>query len=258
MRFLLGSRTMAPIDRLLEFFRHEIGAEAQSGFARLSRIPDSHLARRIAHYQSLTESDKQGFLDCCAHVAHCCYGFVIGTPQNDYTQHPYFAVWRATGVGSLAWRRQSVPLLRAMVQQYKIDSFRGVRSCVTKEEFEFASSIRSVKAPELRKWVRAALKPLGYYKVDELGDYCCRKGNQEFRVHVDFGGRSAQLRYCVARPEFTGVHLLHQFCFERALGFGNGDWDYIVEENVDETLSLFAQAVSYSVELPERIREATG
>jgi hypothetical protein len=110
----------------------------------------------------------------------------------------------------------------------------------------------------LRKRVRAALKPLGYFKIDELGYYHCRAHDREFTVHVDFGGRSAQLRYCVALPEFAGVHQLSQFCFERALGFGHGDWDYIVEENVDEAIATFGEAISYCVELPGRIgSEAT-
>jgi hypothetical protein len=151
-----------------------------------------------------------------------------------------------------------VPLLRAAVQQYKIDAQRGVPSCVSEAEFKLASSVRSVKAPEMRKRVRAALKPLGYYKVDDLGYYRCRNDDREFFVHADYGGRSAQLRYCVAMPEFPDVHPLSQFCFERALGFGHGDWDYIVEDNVDTAMALFADVVRYCVALPDRIRaEAT-
>jgi hypothetical protein len=153
---------------------------------------------------------------------------------------------------------RSVPLLRATVQQYKIDTQRGVASCVSEEEFRLASSVRSVKAPELRKRVRAALKPLGYYKIDELGYYRCRGDTREFLVHVDYGGRSAQLRYCVAMPEFPDVHPLSQFCFERALGFGLGDWDYIIEENVDDAMTLFAEVVRYCVALPDRIRAEAG
>lgn len=75
-------------------------------------------------------------------------------------------------------------------------------------------------------------------------------------MNIDFGGRNAQLRYCVARPEFKGVHPLLQFRFERALGFGLGDWDYIVEENVDDVFSLFVEVVQYCFDLPDRIEAA--
>ncbi len=213
---------------------------------------------KLAHYRSLSQADKLAFADCCAHWAHACYGFVVGAPAFDHTQHPFFSQWSGTLTSGNWDTQKSVPLLRAAVQQYKIDTQRGIESSVTREQFEYASSIRSIKVPELRNRVRAALKPFGYYRIDELGYYCCRQGEREFRVHVDYGGRSAQLRYVVARPEFKDVHPLLQFRFERALGFGQGDWDFIVAENVDDALSLFADVVAYSYALPDRIRAEVG
>ena len=109
----------------------------------------------------------------------------------------------------------------------------------------------------LRKRVRAALKPFGLYETDRLGNYWCEQGQQKFSVNVDFGGRNAQLRYSVAFPEFKDVHHLSQFRFERALGFGLGDWDYIIEENVEDAFLLFGELIRYCFELPGRIRTAT-
>ncbi len=103
------------------------------------------------------------------------------------------------------------------------------------------------------------MRPLGYDKVDDLGYYRCLSDGREFLVHVDYGGSSiAQLRYCVSMPDFALVHPLSQFCFERAPGFGFGNWGFIVEENVDDALATFAEAVRYCILLPDRIRaEAT-
>ena len=151
---------------------------------------------------------------------------------------------------------KSVPLLRSMVQQYKIDRHNRVQSSVTREQFEHASAVRSVKAPELRKRVRAALTAFGYYESDFLGNYWCKIGKKKFAVNLDFGGRSAQLRYSVVRPEFKEVHPLLAFRFEPALGFGLGDWDCIVEENVDDVFSLFVDVVQYCFDLPDRIKAA--
>jgi hypothetical protein len=206
----------------------------------------------------LSESDKLAFLDCCAHWASAYYSFVIKLPRMSLTNHPFFSKWSQ----GPSWTRdfdnqKSVPLMRSMVQQYKIDLHNKVHSHVTKEQFERASSVRSIKALELRKRVRAALKPLGHYEIDVLGNYWCRNGKQKFFVNLDFGGRHSQLRYCVIRPEFKGIHPLLQFRFERAMGFGSGDWNYIVEENVDAVFSLFAEVVQFSFDLPDRIRVAT-
>jgi hypothetical protein len=240
--------------RLRDFFLREIDAEERAGFPRLSRIPDSDVASQITYYKSLSDEDRRSFRDCCAHWASGCYGFVINAPPPGPFSHPFFEKWNPVRRGGLSDMRRSVPYLRLVVAAFKDDARRGVPSRISEEEFKFASAVRSVKAPELRKRVRAALKPLGYYKIDELGYYRCRKDGREFMVDVDYGGRSAQLRYCVAMPEFAHVHPLSQFCFERALGFGLGDWDYIVEENVDDTMALFAEVIDYCLALPARIR----
>jgi hypothetical protein len=254
---MTSSKQLARLKRLQEFFRSEIQAEVQSGFQRLARIPDSHVFDKLRYYGSLSEGDKRAFMDCCAHWASAYYGFVAKMPGLSLTDHPFFSKWSR----GPSWLRdfdgvKSVPLLRSMVQQYKIDLHNKAHSSITKEQFERASSIRSIKAPELRKRVRGALKIFGHYETDVLGNYWCRKGRQKFYVNVDFGGRYAQLRYSVARPEFKGVHPLSQFRFERAMGFGLGNWDYIVEENVDDVISLFAEVVEYSFDLPDRLRVA--
>jgi hypothetical protein len=245
---------MTASTRLLNFFLREIDGEEQGGFARLLRIPDSHVVSQLSYYRSLGHEDRRSFSECCAQWACACYGFVVNAPQIDHTRHPFFERWRASARGDFSGVRRSVPRLRAAAQQYNLDAERGVPSCVSEEEFRVASSVRSVKAQDLRKRVRAALIPLGYYKVDDLGYYRCRNEEREFLVHVDYGGRSAQLRYRVAMPEFSEVHPLSQFCFERAVGFGLGDWDYIVEENLDGTMTIFTDVVRYCVDLPDRIR----
>lgn len=246
------------MNRLLDFFLREIDTEEAVGFARLSRVPDSYVASQLAYYRSLGESDARAFRNCCAHWACACYGFVVGAPRIDHAKHPFFDRWNPVRRGDLGGIRRSVPLLRAAVRQYKVDAHRGVPSYMTGEEFEAASSVRPVKAQELRKRVRAALEPLGYYQIDDLGYYRCRAESREFLVHVDYGGRSARLRYRVAMPEFADVHPLGQFCFERALGFGLGDWDYIIDENVDDVMDLFTDVVRYCVALPDRIRAEAG
>jgi hypothetical protein len=144
-----------------------------------------------------------------------------------------------------------------MVQQYKIDKYRGNPSSISDAQFALACSIRPVKLSERRRRVRASLKTLGLVKVDDLGFYRCHHAGNDFSVHVDFGGRHAQLRYVVSFPEFKSRHPLTQFGFERALGFGWGHWDFIVEENVDDVFDLFTEVVAYSAELPNRIRKAT-
>jgi len=244
-------------EKLIAFFRAEIDAEEQWGFPRLSRIPESFLQDRLNHYRELSDTEKDRYKDCCATFAAASHTFVVDAPGIDHTKHPYFDHWQSFKKTLLDNPNlRNVPLFRAMIQQYKIDKHRGVPSSVSEAQFALACSIHPVKLAERRKRVKAVLQQFGLVKVDNLGFYCCRYGEKDFSVHVDFSGRHAQLRYVASFSEFKDRHPLTQFGFERALGFGCGHWDFIVEENVDDVFQLFGEVVAYSAELPDRIRKA--
>lgn len=242
-------------EKLLDFFRKEFQVEARSGFPRLSRVPSTYVIAVLSHYRSLTEADQLAFADCSAHWAHAAYGFLIGAPAFDHTKHPYYRQWSHSFGTHYASTRRSVPSLRAMVQQYKIDAQKGAQSSISQREFQDAASVldRVTRAPELRLRVRDALQPHGYYRKDHFG-YWCRRDGREFCVHVSFGGARAhhQLQYGIARPGLCP----EPFCsFESALGFVMGNsWDFLVQENVDDSLCLFTDLVDYSYALPDRIR----
>jgi hypothetical protein len=252
---------MPPSHKLLDFIRGEFEAEERLSFARTKLIPDSRVAEKLQYYLSLLKTEQAGFADYLAHAAHNHYAFVVGAQNFELPSHPFAHIEKrwldARALTAPDWNSvRSVPLLRAMVRTYKIDRHRGTQSCVTKEQFKRASSINSVKAPELRKRLRATLKPFGHYETDALGYYQCKLKGREFSVGADFGGRYAQLRYVVVHKEFKKVHPLFQFRFEQILGFGRGDWDFIVEENVDEVFALLGDLVRYCFELPGRMRLA--
>jgi hypothetical protein len=244
-------------EKLIAFFRAEIDAEEQWGFPRLNRIPEHFLQDRLNHYRGLSDAEKERYKDCSATFAAACHIFVAGAPSIEHTKHPYFDRWQAfKKTLSDDPRFRSVPLFGSMIRQYKIDKHRGVQSSVSEAQLALACSIHPVKLPERRKRVSAVLKQFGLVKADKFGLYRCLHEGKDFSVYVDFGGRLAQLRYAVSFSEFKDRHPLTQFGFERAVGFGFGHWDFIVEENVDEVFEVFAEVIAYSIELQDRIRKA--
>jgi hypothetical protein len=125
----------------------------------------------------------------------------VDAPEINPKERLYYDKWRAFSQTLIDDPNfQSVPIFRLMMQQYKIDKYRGVPSSVSEAQFEYASSSRPVKLPERRRRVRAALKGLGLLKVDDLGFYRSHHAGKGFSVHVDLGGRHAQLRYVVSFP----------------------------------------------------------
>src|ERR1035441_7842088 len=87
---------MNPSDKLLDFLRRQLDTEEASGFARLSRVPESIVMARLQHYRSLSDADKAAFKDSAALWAHACYGFVMGAGKIDHTRHPFFPQWAST------------------------------------------------------------------------------------------------------------------------------------------------------------------
>lgn len=157
-------------EKLIAFFRAEIDAEERWGFPRLNGIPEHFLQDRLNHYRRLSSTEKELYKDCTATFAAACHTFVVDAPGIQHSKHPYFDRWQTYKTTLLDDPKlRSVPLFRAMIQQYKIDKYRGIPSSVTEAQFALASSIHPVKLPERRRRVRAALKQFGLIKVDNLG-----------------------------------------------------------------------------------------
>ena len=248
---------MAASERLLAFFRSEFAAEERSGFARLKRVPDSRVEETLAWYQSLSAADKASFVDFVAHYAHGTYGFVVGAPEIDIQEHPFCSRWGDVNVRFPFRSNRNVMMLRTAVSQYKMDRARSVPSCVSDDLFQQAESVQSIKAPVLRKRVRAVLNQFGFRKTDEYGGHRCVWDGQEFEVNVDFGSRAAQLRYGVTPSDFRDqARGNRQLLFEVALGMGLGWWNYIVEANMNDAFLLFEELIKYAASLPRRMREA--
>jgi hypothetical protein len=183
------------------------------------------------------------------------YGFVVDARDFDHTAHPFFSRWNDQ-IARFPFRSyRNVRHLRAAAAQRKRDLRRGVPPAgFTEELAQLAESVKPIKASELRRRARTSLKKFGYKKADGVGDHWCMWNGYEFRVHLDFGGRYAQLRYSVTPADMC--HSSGRFCFEKALGMDFGDWGYIVEENVDDAFLLFQDLIEYAVKLPGRIKEA--
>jgi len=266
-------------DKLLAFFRSEFHAEGAAGFSRLKRVPESRVEESLAWHQTLSAQDRASFVDCAAHYAAANYGFVLVAERPkmaallrsgemrdlqavmeailnervDHTKHPFLQRWADPNSRFPFQTCRNVMRLRDMVRQYKMDKKRGAPSCVSDRQFQVAEGVRDLKAPELRKRLRAVLDKFGYQQTDTYGGHRCNWDGVEFQLNADFGARDAQMRYSVTPLAYRPLHPMGDFCLEKALGMGFGHWNYIVEGNVDDAFALLEELIKYAVELPRRI-----
>lgn len=252
---------MTDIDALHKFFRGEFDAEACSAFARLRRIPDTHVRHFLDYYESLNATDQ----DALAEASTLRGALSLGGPRTlrhheMLQKNPAWNEWRqelVMGGSRDPHHYYSVPLLRTCVAQAKIDRAKGKPPSVPAELEKYAASIRSVKAPELRKLVRPVLRSILGARPSKLGgsdwDYEGTMGGPRIVVGIDYGGHSAQLSYEVAVQSIEPSVAFQRAGFEVALGVGHGNWDFIVEENVSDAMALLGDLVTYMAELPRRL-----
>jgi len=189
-------------------------------------------------------------------------GSAAASCQDALKVHPAWEEWRhemVMGGSRDPHHYYSVPLLRTCIAQAKIDRAKGKPSSLPRELEEYAASIRSVKAPDLRKHVRSVMRSLLDARPSKIGggdwDYEGTINGSRVMVSIDYGGRSAQLRYEVAVQSTEPTVTIERAGLEVALGTGLGDWDFIVEENLSDSMALLSEFVAYVAELPRRLPE---
>jgi hypothetical protein len=251
---------MADIRSIHRFLRAEFDAEARAGFARLARVPDTHVRHFLDYYRSLNSQDQDALADASTLWATLRLAPDAGPEyQESLETHTAWSSWRnEMTMGAFRdIRYYSIPSLRVSMAQAKIDRQRGAAASVSKELEDYAASVRSVRAPELRKRVRAAITALFEARPSKIGggdwEYSGILNGSQVSIGVDYGGRHAQLRYEVDVVSTEPTVRLKRAGFEVALGAGFGDWDFIVEENVDDSMRLLSEFVQYVSELPLRL-----
>lgn len=236
---------------VLRFFRAEIEEERAKGWTRLSRVPDTNVGIRLEFFNGLSPLEQDSCLDFLALMASSmCVPDLRAS--IDYRAHPIAQAWSNPAVAHSV-RHMSVPLLRACVGQFKMDQKRGVRSRVSRDLFDYASTLKSPKATDLRKSVKNTLQNRGLKGVSRCGGgewrYNSSVGSHQIEVEVDYGGIGSQLRYTIRVAN-------HQFvpgCLEQALGFGLGWWNRITVENQVESMLLFSELIDAYTDLMLRL-----
>ena len=252
---------MRDAQALHAFLRGEFDAEARSDFARLSRVPDTHVRHFIDYYRSLNAPDQNALADASTLWGMLrLAGRTASGDRETLETHPAWEKWlheMVMGRGRDPHYYYSVPLLRTCLAQAKIDRAKGKPSSVTRELVEYAATVRSVKAAELRKHVRSALCQLLGARPSKIGggdwDYEGTINGSRITVSIDYGGRSAQLRYDVSVQSAEPPIALGRMGFEVVLGAGLGEWDFIVEDNLGDSMKLLSEVVTYVAELPRRL-----
>ena len=252
---------MADIQELHHFLRGEFDAEARTGFARLRRVPDTQVRHFLDYYESLNAAEQDALADASTlRGAIGLWGERLSAYQETLQTNHAWEKWiheSLTGRGRDPHFNDSVRMLRMSVAQAKMERASGIPSSMSPELEEYAESIQTVTAPQLRKLVREVLESvLGAKPVKTGGgnwNYEGATAGSQVMVSIDYGGRLDQLRYQIAVQPLESAIGFKRTGFEMAFGVGFGRWDFIHLENVSDSMALLGELVTYMAELPHRL-----
>ncbi|MFI5227973.1 MAG: hypothetical protein ACHQWU_02820 [Gemmatimonadales bacterium] len=279
---------MIPVKRIHRFLRAVFDEEASAGFPRLARVPDTYVRHFLDYYRGLT-AEEQSELAAASTLwgTHTLSRSVIRAPSamNDGNADIAGGA-RAVGaiegidVASLKsnaaltrlraemwngshrdpYRYSSVPLLRL----YRAEAtMRRKAGEPPPSEWhgmmdDYAASVHGAKAPALRKLLRQLIEErFGGRATKGSGGGWMYEGDlrgDRVMLSVDYGGRSAQLRYSF-RVDTTAGTLDLSRGFEASLGAGLGDWDFLTEENAAESIALLGDFIEQVARWPAQLSE---
>jgi len=239
--------------------RADIAREETGTYARLRRIPSTHTWRIIDYVSSLPEPRRHALFDVFAQNALFCLD-----PSRDVAGHPARSGDAAYAAFLEGMRRLSGPeyydarMLRAILGDIRSSRPSPQFQSLPPDVIRRAEAIAPTTAPEIRKVVKPAMADRFGAKPEKAsgGEWHYVGGTSDgrpFGLWIDYGGRSDQLRYELTYDDArTGISA-RRLNYEKLLGFGQGNWDFVTAANLQESIALLCDLIDELVALPERL-----
>jgi hypothetical protein len=252
---------MTDIRKLHGFLRSEFELEASSGFKLARRVPDMRVKHFLDYYASLsTHGQDQLASAATLRGAIWISGEEGARDMPTVNEMPAWKAWLHESVAGLSrdpHYYHSVKDLQGCLAQARADIARTRPVSVPQDLVDYANTIRGAKTPELRKRVSSAMKglfePAPVTIGNNSGNCDGMLGGSRVGIGLDFGSRYHQLGYRIEVDSTDPPGRLTRAGFEMALGIGLGNWDFIDDRNVDDSIVLLCEFVRYIAELPQRM-----
>jgi len=255
---------IASQDILIDWLRGEFAEEQISGFARLKRLPDTHVIRFLDHFANLNAVQQSELKAVLAEwSSYRLEGLAIPIPISEkFSRSTTFPGLgrgaRYTGMNLLAGLSKDAGD-NGLEESFRQQGVVGLAMQLPENLARNYQDLVPVKIPALRQLVNQKFTSLFGPETKEVGDgiwwYTGTLANSTIRVQIRYSGRMGvpQLKYQV-EVQGNGLTITApDVCFESLLGVSFGRWDYLTQENSEQSVDLLCELVEYVARLPERI-----
>src|SRR6266851_982519 len=263
--------------KVIALLRADFAEEAAAGFPRLKRIPCTTIFSLLDYYDSLNNAERQALLDGLARFGSD--GFfpreaIVGQARvAEMEAHPgfgpYYKTMNSSGEFRSGLRYTDVKMLVGMSKCQEIQEAGGIEAFYRNlavadlamqprpDLLPDKNNIRPAKSPLLRKLVDATLRPLLPEQGKQAGGnllYSGPLGSGVASVWVDFGSIMGQICYGVSVTNTPHTIRMRRLSFE-GLWFQHGGWNYLTEENAEQSIALLPELIEYLVRLADRVND---
>ena len=231
---------------IAEILQARIRAEETAGFPRLRCIPSSARFYFLDYYNSIPTHERLAL-----HGAHALMGATLfGFPPDKAVDAPRLAAaeryWAKRG-WCHNWQHMGYRNLRMLRRLVIEEPNHSLVNDLPPEALTKIQSMETAKAADLRKVAQLAFGQLLGAKPDNKNHgnwvYAGKIENEEVSVHLDYGGRSDQLRYDVRLLRLKPWQKVIGPSYEKLHGFGSGNWDQIEKGSEDQSFALLTELV---------------
>jgi hypothetical protein len=262
------------MEHIVSLIRDDMHAEADADYPLLRRIPSTHATACFDYLESISGAEREELLRARARVA--ALGFVLTPPaQQEILQlvnsNPALVKYRkAMSQGPLAMglRYQSIRMAKAMLNDAQsvamMQQTRSTLSYVPRDDAPMplvndadVTKLHPAKAPQLKKLVKPLLQGLLGAKEEKMPGgtmkYDGAFDGTAVKVRVDYAARDVQMIVAVSIPDPERKVVVIGTGYEHFFGMGGG-WDYITEENADESVRLLPELLRRLVTLRNEVK----
>ncbi|MFI5380347.1 MAG: hypothetical protein ACHRHE_13690, partial [Tepidisphaerales bacterium] len=239
---------MVTEEQVQEFVRGEMNRAVASDFAMLRRIPSTATHQAVDYVSGLEPAERDALLDALVGG-----GALFLWPQGGPARRAPRAGNAAFDRFSTAilwmtdWKYTNVRNLRSILGDRRSAKPMGIGQDVPVEVLRQAESIQPTNASQIRKVVKVAFTERFAANAESHGGgdwyYSGVCDGRQFKVHIDYGGRSDQLRYEVSYDDpATGIQA-NRLTYEGMTGMGAGRWDCVTATNLGDAVTLLCELV---------------
>jgi hypothetical protein len=255
---------MATQGELEQLVRSILDAEMASDYRSIRRVPSTYTWKILDYVSGLESGERDSLWE-----AFAANGVFLLSPDRDPKLHVYQSGHSAyrrfvEAMPKLfGWKYADVRFLRGILGDLRSKNPSPEFANLPLEVIQRAESIHPTKATEIRREIKNVFAQQFKAKAENRQGgnwlYSCEYQGRLFQVDIDYGGRSAQLRYHLSFDDISvGIRARH-LSYEGLLGLGHGDWDFVTADNLSESVLLLVELVEQLVTIPEKLgsRELT-